>query len=71
MKRKKPSVPRGAPPVDADVDFIVGTVENVVYHEAMPPVGSLMKYVRGKGLVYMGKVAMPSADVKPVKYRSN
>ena len=66
MKRKKPAGPRfPVPPLNAEVDFVIGTVGRIIDNKPIPPGGTHLKYVRGKGLV----VVKPSTKKKIAKTR--
>lgn len=43
------------PPLDATYQFIIGKVGKPTYSAPIPPGGTLLKYVSGKGLVVVGK----------------
>ena len=63
MKRKKPAGPRfPVPPLNADVDFIVGTVGRIIDNKPIPPGGTYLRYVRGKGLVEVKKAERKKAE---------
>ena len=53
-------------------EFIIGKAGPAVYSEPIPPGGTLLKYVSGKGLVVVGKRGgtKPASAKKPSKKKS-
>lgn len=46
-------------------NFIVGTVERVEHYPPLPPGGTRLKFVRGKGLVVIGPIKPKKAKKEP------
>lgn len=65
MKRRFARPPLSPSIPDEEPDFIVGKVLKITYSEPIPPGGTHLKYVRGKGLV----VVKPSTKKKIAKTR--